>query len=62
MTFEESLSALEVIAKKLESGSCGLDDSIKLYEEAMRLSKDCAQKLEEAKIKITNLSEIEKAE
>ncbi|MBR2043430.1 MAG: exodeoxyribonuclease VII small subunit [Clostridia bacterium] len=31
MTFEESLTALEAIAKKLESGECSLEESIKLY-------------------------------
>lgn len=62
MTFEESLNALEVIAKKLESGQCTLDESIKLYEEAMALSKQCTELLNNAKLKITQISELEKAE
>ncbi len=62
MTFEESLNALEAIAKKLESGECSLDESIKLYEEAMALSKQCTELLNIAKIKISEISELEKAE
>lgn len=62
MTFEESLNALEAIAKKLESGQCTLDESIKLYEEAMTLSKECTELLQNAKLKITEISELEKAE
>lgn len=62
MTFEESLSALEAIAKKLESGECSLEESIKLYEDAMNLSKQCTELLNNAKLKITQISELEKAE
>lgn len=62
MTFEESLNALEAIAKKLESGECSLDESIKLYEEAMTLSKQCTELLNTAKIKISEISELEEAE
>ena len=62
MTFEESLNALEAIAKKLESGECSLDESIELYEEAMALSKQCTELLNIAKIKISEISELEKAE
>ncbi len=62
MTFEEALISLEEIAKKLESGKCSLDESISLYEEAIKLSKECSEKLDDAKLKITQLSELEKAE
>lgn len=62
MTFEEALLSLEEIAKKLESGKCSLDESVKLYEEAIKLSKECTEKLNNAKLKITDITEIEKAE
>lgn len=62
MSFEEALKELEEIAKKLESGECSLDESIKLYEQALTLSKECTQKLNDAKLKITEISELEKAE
>lgn len=62
MTFEESLNALESIAKRLESGQCTLDESIELYGQAMELSKHCTELLNNAKLKITEISEMEKAE
>lgn len=61
MTFEEALISLEEIAKKLESGEYSLDESIAFYEEAMRLSKECTTRLNEAKLKITQLTELEEA-
>jgi len=62
MTFEEALTSLEEIAKKLESGKCSLDESVALYESAIKLSKECTEKLNAAKRKITEISELEKAE
>ena len=47
-SFEESIKKLEEIVKKLESGSCSLDESIKEYTEGMRLAKICGDKLNEA--------------
>lgn len=62
MTFEESLSKLEEISAKLNSGDCTLDESIALYEQAMVLSRQCTVLLENAKLKIKELNEIEKAD
>ena len=65
MSFEENMEQLEKIAKELESGKLNLDDSIKKFEEGMRLSKKCNEILEEAEKKITILTktgdEIEEA-
>lgn len=52
MTFEEAMNELETIALKLESGSLGLDESIKEFERGMALAKFCHEKLEEAERKI----------
>ena len=62
MTFEEALTSLEEIVKKLESGKCTLEQSVSLYEDAIKLSKECTEKLNDAKLKITQLTELEKAE
>lgn len=51
-TFEKALTDLEEIARKLESGELGLEDSIKEYEQGMMLSKYCKDKLDEAERKI----------
>lgn len=50
--FEEALEKLEKIVEDLESGDLSLEDSMKRYEEGIRLSKLCSKRLEEAKKKI----------
>ena len=44
-TFEESMKRLEEIVEKLESNEVSLDDSIQLFEEGLKLVKDCDIKL-----------------
>lgn len=53
--FEDLLSRLQEISEMLESEDVGLDESIKLYEEGIKLSKICFKKLEEAELKISEL-------
>ncbi len=55
LSFEEAYAALEQIAEKLSDNSITLDESIKLYEEGIKLSKYCAEMLETAKQKIDKL-------
>jgi len=60
-SFENSLKRLEEIAELLESEEIGLDESIKLYEEGINLSKICYNRLKNAELKITELkSQLEK--
>ena len=47
-SFEEALEELEVIVKDLENGETKLDDAINKYTEAMKLSKICSDKLNNA--------------
>lgn len=54
-SFEKSLQRLEEIAELLDNEEVGLDDSIKLYEEGILLSKICYNKLKDAELKITEL-------
>ena len=54
-TFEESLRRLEEIVQKLEQGSLSIDDSLKMYEEGITLSKACMTKLTEAEIRLKKL-------
>lgn len=46
--FEEMLVELEEIVKELESGNIDLDKAIKKYTEAMKLAKECGEKLNNA--------------
>lgn len=54
-SFENNLKNLENIVEKLESGECGLDESIKLYTDGVKLSAECKQQLETARQKIEQL-------
>ena len=45
-TFEEALARLEEIVRALESGQSKLEDSLALYEEGIRLSRACNEKLD----------------
>ena len=51
-TFEESLKNLEGIVAQLERGDLPLEDSIKMFEEGMRLSAQCKQELDSAENKV----------
>ncbi len=55
-TFEGSLHRLEQIVETLEQGKVNLDEAVGLYEEGIRLSKDCADKLKATELKIRKLS------
>ncbi len=55
-SFEELLLRLEEISEKLENEEIGLDESIKLYEEGINISKNCYNKLKDAELKITELN------
>lgn len=55
LSFEESLQSLEEIVKKLEIGDVPLDDAIKEFTNAMKLSKICDEKLKKAEESITKL-------
>ncbi len=50
--FEEALEKLEEIVKKMESGDLTLDESLKAFEEGIRLSRLCAQKIDEAERRV----------
>lgn len=51
-SFEASLNELERIVEQLEEGDLSLEDSLKLFEQGIRLSRDCQKRLDEAERKI----------
>ena len=55
LTFEIAMKQLEQIVQELESGNLSLEDSIKKFEEGIKLSKYCSAKLDETEKKITLL-------
>ncbi len=54
-TFEESLKKLDEIVGQLENGNLSLEESIKLFEEGVKLSGLCKQELESAEGKVQML-------
>lgn len=56
MKFEELIKNIEEITKKIESGNIGLDESIELYDKAMKDCKECYNMLNNAKGKIEILN------
>ena len=59
MEFEKRLKRLEDIVEKMESGELSLDDSLKLFEEGVKLSRDCQSQLTAAEEKVKVLLSID---
>ena len=55
--FETKIKKLEEIVADLEKGDTSLEDSLKKFEEGMKISKDCNKLLQEAEKKITIILE-----
>lgn len=55
LSFEESLTTLEEIVKKLEVGDVPLDEAINEFNKAMKLAKSCDEKLKNAEEAISKL-------
>jgi exodeoxyribonuclease VII small subunit len=51
-TFEESLKQLEKIVDQLERGDLPLEESVRLFEDGVRLSTSCKQELDAAEGKV----------
>ena len=51
--FEDKLARLEEITTSLENSEIGLEDSIQLFEEGVKLSKECLSVHEKTKLKVT---------
>jgi len=51
-SFEASLEALEQIVRELESGDLPLEKSLELFEDGIRLSRQCQERLNQAERRI----------
>lgn len=51
-TFESSLGKLEKIVTQLEDGEMSLEESLKLFEDGVKLSRECQQQLDQAERRI----------
>ena len=55
-SFESSFTRLEKILEKLESEDVTLEETIKLYEEGLALTKFCYEKLNNAELRIKEIN------
>lgn len=53
--FEEALQKLEAIVTQMEEGDLPLEETLKAFEEGVRLAMFCASKLDEAERKVKKL-------
>lgn len=51
-TFETQLEALERVVRELERGDLPLEESLKLFEAGIKLSRECQERLNEAERRI----------
>jgi exodeoxyribonuclease VII small subunit len=59
MDFEKKLNRLEEIVQKMEKGELSLDDSLKLFEEGVKLSRDCHGQLTSAEAQVKKLISVD---
>ncbi len=52
LKFEAAMSRLETIVSELEKGDLPLDESLKIFEEGIKLSKTCLKMLDDAERKV----------
>ena len=57
LTFEMAMKRLEEIVNALENGTVSLDDSLKLFEEGIKLSKFCENELKNIEQKAAKILE-----
>ncbi len=53
--FESSLTELEGIVARMEHGDLPLDESLRLFERGMILTRECRQSLETAELRVRDL-------
>lgn len=59
MDFEKKLNRLEEIVTKMETGDLSLDESLKMFEEGVKLSRECNSQLAQAEQKVKVLLSVD---
>lgn len=57
LPFEQAMQRLEEVVRRLEEGEVPLEEAIELYQEGIRLSRLCNQKLDVIEAKVMQLVE-----
>jgi len=55
LSFEAALDRLEAIVQRLESGEVNLEESIRIYEEGVKIKAFCERKLAEAQDRVDKI-------
>lgn len=55
LSFEQAMTELEDIVRRLESGSAQLDEAIAAYERGAALKRHCEGKLQEAQMRVEQI-------
>ena len=55
LSFEAALERLEAIVQRLESGEVNLEESIRIYEEGVKIKAFCEKKLAEAQDRVEKI-------
>ncbi|UTR09475.1 exodeoxyribonuclease VII small subunit [Evansella sp. LMS18] len=55
LTFEEAMEQLETVVNKLEEGDVPLEEAIRMFEEGMKLSKFCHERLQNVEKQMTQV-------
>ena len=56
INFEKKINALEKIVDDMESGSLSLEDSLKFFEDGIKITRECQQALKDAELKVETLT------
>lgn len=56
MSFEQSMARLEEIVRRMERGDVPLEEALSLFEEGTALTASCAKLLDQAEMKVVQLS------
>lgn len=52
LDFEEALASLETLVEAMEAGNLSLDESLKAFEQGIRLTRECQKALDAAEQKV----------
>jgi len=55
--FEDALSQLEALVRKLESGELDLEQALATFESGVALAKLCSRRLEDAELRLVKLEQ-----
>lgn len=61
INFESKLNQLETLVDEMEKGTLSLEDSLKAFEDGIKITRECQQALKEAVLKVEMLTKDSKA-